>query len=76
MSHVPEYRNKILNVGDVATFKNEKFSSEGGHLGIVIKKGAPCSDGEITYIVLCCDNSIRMFFDFETDEIIQAIVEN
>tara|TARA_Y100000816_G_C25992265_1_gene518341 strand:- start:189 stop:419 length:231 start_codon:yes stop_codon:yes gene_type:complete len=70
MSHIPEYRNKILNVGDVATFKKNHTVSEISQMGIVVKKGMPCSDGEVTYIVLCCDNSIRTFFDFETDEVI------
>jgi len=72
MSHIPEYRNKILNVGDVASFKNKNPADKSTQIGIVIKRGIACSDGEVTYIVLCTDNSIRTFFDFETDEIIGA----
>ena len=63
------FRHSILSVGDLARFKKSSDSREDrDHIGLVVDIGNPCSDGEITYWVLCEDNIIRIFFDFEAAE--------
>tara|TARA_B100000700_G_C14925233_1_gene799065 strand:- start:869 stop:1126 length:258 start_codon:yes stop_codon:yes gene_type:complete len=60
----------ILRAGDVAQFKriddpaideNEKTIYQ----GIIVEKQKPCSNGEVTYLVFCDDNTLRFFGDYE-----------
>lgn len=71
--HDESFRHKILKIGDIARFKKiENSIKHKDYIGIVVKMGEPCSDGEITYEVLCSDSIIRLFFDYETDESISS----
>ena len=72
------FRYKILKIGDLARFK--KLEDTIGidfyhidYIGLVLDRGKPCSDGEITYQVLCGDAIVRTFFDYEADESISSI---
>tara|TARA_B100000214_G_scaffold374568_1_gene357719 strand:+ start:2796 stop:2990 length:195 start_codon:yes stop_codon:yes gene_type:complete len=64
----------MLCVGDLARFKkSSNYNETGEHVGIIIDIGKPCSDGEITYWVLCDDSVVRIFFDFEAAESLSTL---
>jgi hypothetical protein len=60
----------ILKTGDVAQFKRIDDpsildSEKTIYQGIIIEKQKPCSNGEVTYLVFCDDNTLRFFGDYE-----------
>jgi|MDTB01.3.fsa_nt_gb hypothetical protein len=76
--HDRSFRHKILKIGDLAIFKKLENTYDidretSDYVGIVINLGDACSDGEITYKVLCEDSIVRIFFDYEADEFLSSI---
>lgn len=72
------FRHKILKIGDLARFKklDDTIGVDIlpiGYIGLILDRGKPCSDGEITYQVLCGDSIVRTFFDYEADESISSL---
>jgi len=63
-----EFRLSILNTGDMGCFRRPTSKKEDEYIGLIINVDKTCSDGEVTYHVLCHDSSMRFFTEQEIIE--------